>query len=104
MSFDNPAHSLEDFWKENAEKLTEQNNTDLKQLVSLLTSESSDSTTLAAACSDMGKFVQHMEGGRRRVDALGAKLAIMNLVEHADDNVKYYALQTLALLVSTSWR
>ena len=104
MSFDNPAHSLEDFWKENAEKLTEQNNTDLKQLVSLLTSESSDSTTLAAACSDMGKFVQHMEGGRRRVDALGAKLAIMNLVEHADDNVKYYALQTLAMLVSTSWR
>ena len=52
----------------------------------------------------MGKFVHHMEGGRRRADALGAKTAIMQLVEHADDNVKYYALQALAVLVSTSWR
>lgn len=104
LSFDNPAHMLEDFWKENAEKLTEHNNADLVQLVSLLQRKDADASTLAVACSDMGKFVHHMEGGRRRADALGAKTAIMQLVEHADDNVKYYALQALAVLVSTSWR
>lgn len=104
LSFDNPAHMLEDFWKENAEKLTEHNSEDLAQLVSLLQDSSADSTTLAAACSDIGKFVQHLESGRRRADALGAKTAIMHLVEHADDNVKYHALQTLAIFVSSSWR
>jgi len=104
LSFDNPAHMLEDFWKENAEKLTEHNNADLVQLVSLLQRKDADASTLAVACSDMAKFVHHMEGGRRRADALGAKTAIMQLVEHADDNVKYYALQALAVLVSTSWR
>lgn len=104
LSFDNPAHLLEEFWKENAEKLTEHNNADLVQLVSLLQRKDADASTLAVACSDMGKFVHHMDGGRRRADALGAKAAIMQLVEHADDNVKYYALQALAVLVSTSWR
>jgi len=104
LSFDNPAHALEDFWRENAEKLTEDRDRDLKQLVQLLQSSDADPTTLAAACADMGHFVQHMDGGRRRADALGAKTAIMQLVEHADANVQYHALQTLARLVSTSWR
>lgn len=104
LSFDNPAHALEDFWRENAEKLTEEHDRDLKQLVRLLQSKDADATTLAAACSDMGHFVQHMDGGRRRADALGAKTAIMQLVEHSDANVQYHALQTLARLVSTSWR
>jgi len=104
LSFDNPAHALEDFWRENAERLTEDHDRDLKQLVRLLQSKDADPTTLAAACADMGHFVQHMDGGRRRADALGAKIAIMQLVEHADANVQYHALQTLARLVSTSWR
>ncbi|WFD25744.1 H(+)-transporting V1 sector ATPase subunit H [Malassezia nana] len=104
LSFDNPAHALEDFWRENAVKLTEDHDRDLKQLVQVLQSKDADATTLAAACSDVGHFVQHMDGGRRRVDSLGAKAAIMQLVEHTDANVQFHALQTLARLVSTSWR
>ncbi|KAL4399843.1 H(+)-transporting V1 sector ATPase subunit H [Malassezia pachydermatis] len=104
LSFDNPAHQLEEFWKENAEKMTENDNKDLKQLISLLSSKSSTPDTLAAACSDLDKFVQHTEGGRRRVTSLGAKTAIMELIEHPDPNVKHQALQTLAKLVSASWR
>lgn len=105
LSEDNPVHSLDEFWKENAEKLIEDNEQDLKQLVALVKPESnSDSTTLALACNDIGKFVHNFEGGRRRVTALGAKDAIMGLVDSEDPQVRHAALQTLARLVSSSWK
>lgn len=105
LTFDNPVHTLEDFWKENAEKLVEHDGKELKELVALVKPEAhSDATTLAVACSDLGKFVHFYDGGRRRVVALGGKDAIMGLVDHDDSQVKHYALQTLARLVSTSWR
>jgi len=105
LSFDSPVHLLDEFWKENAEKLTEHDNKDLKQLVHLVKPDTdSDATTLAVACADIGKFVQFADGARRRLDALGAKAAIMDLVNYDNSNVKHQALQTLARLVSTSWR
>lgn len=105
LSFDNPAHNLEEFWKENAEKLVEDHSKDLKQLVSLVQPDTgSDPATLAVACNDIGKFVHFFEGGRRRADELGAKRAIMALVDSEDAQVRHYALQTLARLVSASWR
>ena len=48
--------------------------------------------------------MQFADGARRRLDALGAKAAIMDLVNYDNSNVKHQALQTLARLVSTSWR
>ncbi|WFD29135.1 H(+)-transporting V1 sector ATPase subunit H [Malassezia sp. CBS 17886] len=105
LSSDNPVHELDDFWKENGEKLVENNEAGLRQLVSLVKSSAhSDPTTLAVACADIGKFVHYVEGGRRRVNGLGAKDAIMDLVDHPDSQVRYNALQTLARLVSASWR
>lgn len=105
LSFDNPVHTLDEFWKENAEKLVEHNEQDLKLLVSLVKPEAhSDATTLAVACHDIGRFVHHFETGRRRVTALGAKDAIMGLVDYDDPEVRHAALQTLAVLVSSSWK
>ncbi|PKI85805.1 H(+)-transporting V1 sector ATPase subunit H [Malassezia vespertilionis] len=105
LSFDNPVHALDDFWKENAEKLVENDDKVLRQLVSLLKPGAhTDEETLAVACSDMGKFIHYFDGARRHLDKAGAKQVIMSLIDHADGNVKYHALQTLARLVSTSWK
>ncbi len=103
LTFENPVHQLDDFWKENAPKLVDEDGKVLKQLVTVL-KESDDATTLAVACSDVGKFVHFFEQGKKRVGDLGAKARIMELMSHPDANVKYYALHTVAKLVSASWR
>lgn len=103
LTFESPVHELDDFWKENAPKFVEEDGKVLKQLVGVL-KESEDPTTLAVACSDVGKFVLFFEQGKKRVSDLGAKGRIMELMSHPDANVKYYALHTVAKLVSASWR
>lgn len=103
LTFESPVHELDDFWKENASKLVEEDGKVLKQLVSIL-NESQDATTLAVACSDVGKFVHFFEQGKKRASDLGAKARIMQLMTHENAEVKYYALHTVAKLVSASWR
>ena len=103
LTFESPVHELDDFWKENAPRFVEEDGKVLKQLVAVL-GESEDPTTLAVACSDVGKFVHFFEQGKKRVSDLGAKARIMQLMSHPDANVKYYALHTVAKLVSASWR
>ena len=98
-------HSSDEFFKDNAERLLDNQARDLAQLVALLRpSAHSDPTTLALACADLGRFLHVFDGGRRRLDKLGAKASILELVDHPDPSVKHHALQTLARLVSTSWR
>ncbi|SPO31233.1 related to vacuolar ATP synthase subunit H [Ustilago trichophora] len=103
LTFESPVHELDDFWKENAAKFVEEDGKVLKQLVGVL-KQSEDATTLAVACSDVGKFVHFFEQGKKRVSDLGAKARIMELMTHPDANVRYYALHTVAKLVSASWR
>ncbi|TKY88153.1 hypothetical protein EX895_002863 [Sporisorium graminicola] len=103
LTFESPVHELDDFWKENAPKFVDEDGKVLKQLVTIL-DESEDPTTLAVACSDVGKFVHFFEQGKKRVSDLGAKAKIMALMAHPDANVKYHALHTVAKLVSASWR
>lgn len=103
LTFESPVHELDDFWKENAPKFVEEDGKVLKQLVKIL-KDSEDSTTLAVACSDVGKFVHFFEQGKKRVSDLGAKARIMELMTHEDAEVKYHALHTVAKLISASWR
>lgn len=103
LTFESPVHELDEFWKQNAPKFVDEDGKVLKQLVGIL-NESEDATTLAVACSDVGKFVHFFEQGKKRVSDLGAKARIMELMAHKDANVKYYALHTVAKLVSASWR
>ncbi|GAK67100.1 uncharacterized protein PAN0_016c5326 [Moesziomyces antarcticus] len=103
LTFESPVHELDEFWKENAPRFVDEDAKVLKQLVGVL-DQSEDATTLAVACSDIGKFVHFFEQGKRRVGDLGAKARIMSLMTHPDPNVKYCALHTVAKLVSASWR
>ena len=109
LSWDNPAHELDDFWKANGQKLLEPGTssgtseeasadskkdaeddededgekaprTGLTRLISLLKS-SSDAVTLSVALHDIGKLIQFTESGRRRVNqSKGGKVEIMKLI------------------------
>lgn len=74
LSWDNPAHGLDDFWRDNATTLV--NDTEsgadegqkeqggFKLLVKVLT-ESDDAQSLSVACNDITKVVTFAEGGKR---------------------------------------
>ena len=112
LTWDNPAHSLDEFWKENTTKLLDASaNEDharqsgLTMLINLLTSGDSDSTTLAIACNDIAKIITFSpETGKKQVEKEGGKARIMELMTHKDGEVKFYALNTVSRLVSASWR
>ncbi|SPO39605.1 related to vacuolar ATP synthase subunit H [Pseudozyma flocculosa] len=103
LTHENPAHELDDFWRENAPKFVERDGEVLKQLVEVL-EQSDEPETLAVACSDVGKFVQFFEQGKKRVTELGAKARIMQLMSSDDNEVRLNALHTVSRLVSASWR
>src|SRR5579859_7536622 len=86
-----PPHRNEDFWRDNAIKLTEQNNKLLKTLARLL-STSKNPVVLAVGCHDIGQLVKQVPQARtymkfngealmlrRQVQSLGAKTKIMEL-------------------------
>lgn len=116
LSWDNPAHSLDDFWKENTSKLLDTSTTNaesgekgsgLEMLLKLIKdADNIDSTTLAIACNDIGKMIQFSPEGsaRKKVEKAGGKTYIMALMNHSDGQVKFYALHTVSRLVSASWR
>ncbi|KAE8245062.1 hypothetical protein A4X13_0g6104 [Tilletia indica] len=65
LSWDNPAHELDDFWKQNAEKLVENDPEDLRLLVNIIERaaagvnlDGADESGPAAATEDGGKAQQ----------------------------------------------
>ncbi|KAI8378858.1 ATPase V1 complex subunit H [Choanephora cucurbitarum] len=87
-----PSHSSENFWKQNAHKLNDNDQLLLKQLSRLLSS-STDPIVLAVACHDIGQYVKYSTtDGKKYLQALGAKQRIMELMTHQDPNVRYQAL------------
>ena len=106
-----PSHRSEEFWRENAIKLTEKDYKLLRILAQLL-STSSDPVVLAVSCHDVGELVKQVPGARsysrpqkftnivRHVQALGAKTRIMELMGHSDPDVRYEALSTVQTLMS----
>ncbi len=66
LSWDSPLHELDDFWRDNTAKLLEDNAAQLQRLVEII-KESEDATTLAVACSDLGRIVAASETAKRCV-------------------------------------
>lgn len=86
-----PMHDSEQFWLENAEKLTENNSALLKSLLKLL-DPSHDSTTLSLACRGVANFVTYFPHGKGIVADLHGKTSVMRLMAHPDGAVQREAL------------
>ncbi|KAL1928691.1 hypothetical protein VTP01DRAFT_2477 [Rhizomucor pusillus] len=87
-----PPHQSEIFWSQNAARLNEDDQRLLKLLVRLL-STSSDASILAIACHDLGQYAKYSgKDGKKRLQDLGAKQKIMELMTHQNQDVRYQAL------------
>ncbi|GAA5878660.1 hypothetical protein JCM3774_000442 [Rhodotorula dairenensis] len=97
-----PTHKNDDFWRDNAVKLTDKDREELKVLVHLLMS-STEPLTLAVAANDVAQFVKYHETGKKAIEDLGAKARVMQLMTHADPDVKYQSLLATQRLMSHAW-
>ncbi|GAA5988701.1 hypothetical protein JCM10908_003681 [Rhodotorula pacifica] len=97
-----PTHKNDDFWRDNAAKLTDKDREQLKVLVQLLAT-SSEPLTLAVAANDVAQFVKFHETGKKAIEELGAKARVMQLMTHADPDVKYQSLLATQRLMSHAW-
>ncbi|KAI8876435.1 ARM repeat-containing protein [Backusella circina FSU 941] len=87
-----PSHLSENFWKQNAGRLNDNNQNLLRKLARIL-SASTNPVVLAVACHDMGQYVKYNPiDGRKNLEIIGAKQRIMELMTHQDPDVKYNAL------------
>ena len=60
-----PAHKSDKFWRENAQKLNENNFFLIKKLIDLLKNQSSSSLTLEIALNDIGEYVRYYSRGKK---------------------------------------
>ncbi|KLO12002.1 ATPase, V1 complex, subunit H [Schizopora paradoxa] len=98
-----PVHESESFWQENASKLCDRDNAQLKLLLRIL-EESKDPIILAVAVHDVGQFVKYCDRGKKVVTDLGGKSRVMQLMTHENSDVRYRALISVQRLVSQPWR
>ncbi|VUZ52954.1 unnamed protein product [Hymenolepis diminuta] len=97
-----PVHKSDQFWRENADKFTENNYELLRMLIYLL-EYSTDPEILSIASHDVGEFVSHYPRGKQVVDKLNAKPLVMTLLQHNDASVRYNALLALQKIMVHNW-
>merc|ERR1712194_989059 len=93
------------FWAENVLKFEQNDFRALKMLAAML--ESSDATTLAVACHDLGDFVTMHPLGKKQISKLGVKEKVMSLMssnssEHRE--VRREALLCCQKIMLNKWQ
>ena len=93
----------EKFFRENCRKL-EGKNGDFHLLKCLIVLVSSDDDEISAiACYDIGEFVRHYPNGRSIAKRLGAKDAIMKLIDSENVELQRHALQSVSKMMVQNW-
>jgi len=98
-----PVHRSEKFWRENFLRFEEHDFEVLSILVNIVRS-SSNVQSLAIACFDIGEFVRFHPRGRTIISALGAKVSVMKLMTHSDEEVKKQALLCVQKMMVINWQ
>ncbi|XP_066140275.1 V-type proton ATPase subunit H isoform X3 [Euwallacea fornicatus] len=96
-----PVHKSK-FWRENAQRLNEKNYELLRILIHLLETNK-DPLVLSVASFDIGEYVRHYPRGKHVIEQLGGKQLVMQLLGHADPNVRYEALLAVQKLMVHNW-
>lgn len=93
----------ENFFRENCRRFEGQNNNFslLRTLVALVNCDDEDVASIA--CYDIGEFVRHYPNGRSIAKRIGAKDAIMSLIEHDNTELQRYALQSVSKMMVQNW-
>jgi len=98
-----PAHRSDQFWFENATRLNENNYELLKILVQVV-KDSDQPEMIAVAAHDIGEYIRYYPHGKKALDELGAKGAIMaHMVDSSDPTVRYEALIAIQKIMTHNW-
>jgi len=73
----------------------------LKRLIVLV--KSHDEDVASVACFDIGEFVRHYPNGKMIAKQLGAKDAIMKLIEHENIELQRNALNSVSKMLVQNW-
>lgn len=95
------------FWAENVMKFESNDFRALKMVASLLQSPSTDDTTLAVACHDIGEFVTLHPLGKKKVAQLQVKEKVMELMaapEQKSREVRREALLCCQKIMLNKWQ
>lgn len=86
-----PAHTDEQFWRQNVQHFEEKDFQILRVLLRLI-EVSKDVQTKAVGCSDLGMFVTYHPHGRHIVGDLRGKEVVMEQMRHPDPDVQKHSL------------
>jgi V-type H+-transporting ATPase subunit H len=92
-----PPHRSETFWHENAHKILEFEKGELcKKLAKIMAkSWDNDKLVLAIGCNDVGRLVKAVPDQRQRLERLGLKRRVMELMSDSDETVRWESLKAL---------
>ncbi|KAK1505168.1 V-ATPase subunit H, partial [Colletotrichum paranaense] len=92
-----PPHRSQVFWAENARKILEHENGAIaRQLAEIMKKPwENDKAVLAIACNDVGALVKEVPEMRYKLEKLGLKTRVMELMGESDENVRWESLKAL---------
>lgn len=91
-----PPHRNPTFWRENARKIVEDKAELPKKLAEILgKSWDQDKKVLAIGCNDVGNLVREVPEQRAALEKLGLKVRIMELMNDADEGVRWESLKAV---------
>eukprot|EP01137_Pigoraptor_chileana_P010303 Opistho-2@59710 len=98
-----PVHRSEKFWHENVMRLNENDFELVKLLVEVIQRSNTDAIALAVAAHDIGEYVRRNPRGKSAVEKYNGKSAVMQLMGHRDNAVRYEALLAVQKLMVNNW-
>jgi len=92
-----PPHRDASFWRENAQKIIEEDKGALcKRLVEILSKDwQSDKQVLAIGCNDVASLVKECPAKRQQLEKLGLKARVMSLMQDENEAVRWESLRAV---------
>lgn len=92
-----PPHRNPTFWRENARRILDENNGELpRKLAEILAKNwDNDKQVLAIGCNDVACLVKEVPEKRYQLEKLGLKGRVMELMQEADESVRWESLRAV---------
>ncbi|KAF2034853.1 ATPase, V1 complex, subunit H [Setomelanomma holmii] len=92
-----PPHRNPGFWTENARRILEENKGELPRKLAEILSKpwDNDKQVLAIGCNDVACLVKEVPEKRQQLEKLGLKGRVMELMQEADESVRWESLRAV---------
>lgn len=92
-----PPHRNQQFWKENARKIVDEEKGELlKKLAEILSKAwENDRQVLAIGCNDVACLVKEVPEKKSTLEKLGLKTRVMELMQSSDESVRWEGLRAV---------